>query len=51
VEDPQGLDTRRAQLGLMPEAEYQKMFKDVCHESSEETLRKAREAALKGATP
>jgi hypothetical protein len=32
VEDPVNLDKRRASVGLMPEAEYQKMFVDLCHE-------------------
>jgi hypothetical protein len=32
----------------MPEAEYQKLFKDVCHESPEEPVRKAIEAAKAG---
>ena len=51
VEDPESLDARRAEVGLMPEAEYQKFFKDVCRESTEETIRKAREAAAKATTP
>jgi hypothetical protein len=32
-------------------AEYQKVFEDLCHESSEEAIRKAREAAQQRATP
>jgi hypothetical protein len=51
VEDPEKLDERRQSVGLMPEADYQKFFKDVCHESTEETLRKAREAATRSAAP
>jgi hypothetical protein len=35
VEDPAGLDQRRASVGLMPEAEYQKRFVDICLESTE----------------
>jgi hypothetical protein len=45
VEDPDKLDERRRSVGLMPEAEYQKLFKDLCHESTEERVRKAIEAA------
>ena len=45
VEDPAKLDELRASVGLMPEAEYQKMFVNICHESTEETFRKAIEAA------
>lgn len=45
VEEPETLDARRATLGLMPEAEYAKFFKDVCHESLEDTLRRTEAAA------
>lgn len=45
VEDPAALDQRRATVGLMPIAEYRKFFKDICHESQEETIRKAVEVA------
>jgi hypothetical protein len=45
VEDPASLDERRAKVDLPPLAEYQKMFVDVCRESTEESNRKAMEAA------
>jgi hypothetical protein len=32
VEDPANLDKRRASVGLPPEDEYKKMFKDICLE-------------------
>lgn len=48
VEDPDKLDERRRSVGLMPEAEYQQMFKDLCHESTEDSIRKAVEAAKAG---
>jgi hypothetical protein len=51
VEDPGNLDERRRSVGLSPMAEYQKVFKDLCHESSEEAIRKAREATRQRATP
>lgn len=48
VEEPDKLDERRRSVGLMPEADYQRLFKDLCHESTEETLRKAMDAAKAG---
>jgi hypothetical protein len=51
VEDPDNLDERRRSVGLPPMAEYKKMFKDLCHESTAEAMRKVREAAKPGATP
>jgi hypothetical protein len=48
VESPDKLDERRQAVGLMPEAEYQILFKDICRESDEETMRKAIEAAKAG---
>jgi hypothetical protein len=45
VEDPANLDQRRASVGLMPEAEYLKVFESICLESQDETLRKAAESA------
>jgi uncharacterized protein DUF6624 len=45
VEEPARLDERRASVGLMPEAEYQKQFVNLCVESDEETLRKTKAAA------
>jgi hypothetical protein len=33
VEDPANLDKRRATVGLPPESEYKKMFKDICKKS------------------
>lgn len=51
VEDPDALDERRRAVGLPSMAEYQKVFKDICHESTEETMRKALEAAKQPATP
>jgi hypothetical protein len=45
VEDPANLDLRRASVGLMSEAEYRKIFEDICLESREEILRNAAEAA------
>jgi hypothetical protein len=47
VEDPANLDARRAAVGLEPLAQYQKGFASICHESTEETFRRAREAAGK----
>ena len=32
-EDPAHLDDRRASVGLGPESEYIKMFKDICHDA------------------
>ena len=49
VEDPARLDERRASVGLMPEAEYQTHFKNLCLESQDETTRKAIEAAKRRA--
>lgn len=54
VENPEKLDELRAQVGLGPEAEYKKLFANVCHESTEEMTRRAVEAAMKksgSATP
>ena len=51
VEDPDNLDERRRSVGLPPMAEYQGMFKDICHESSEDTIRKARAATPARTTP
>ena len=34
VEDPARLDERRASVGLAPEAEYQKQFKDLCFDAA-----------------
>jgi hypothetical protein len=48
VEEPETLDARRAQIGLLPEAEYVKGFKDLCHESLEDTLRRMEAAANSG---
>ncbi|HUQ09021.1 MAG TPA: DUF6624 domain-containing protein [Steroidobacteraceae bacterium] len=48
VEEPDKLDQRRRSVGLMPETDYQKLFKDLCHESTEETLRKQVEATKAG---
>lgn len=48
VEDPAALDQRRQAVGLMPIAEYRQFFKDICHESQEETIRKTIEAARPG---
>jgi hypothetical protein len=45
VEEPEKLDERRATVGLPPMAEYKKGFANICHESTEETMRRAREAA------
>jgi hypothetical protein len=50
VEDPDHLDQRRSDMGLGPIADYQKAFKDLCHESTEETLRKLVEASGQSAT-
>jgi len=47
IEEPEKLDERRATVGLPPEAEYQKGFATICHESTEETMRRAIEAAKK----
>jgi hypothetical protein len=47
VQDPDKLDERRAAVGLPPMAEYKKMFVDVCHESTAETMRRTIEAAKK----
>jgi hypothetical protein len=33
VEDPDNLDQRRREVGLQPMAEYQKSFKDLCHDA------------------
>jgi hypothetical protein len=44
VEDPARLDERRASVGLMPEAEYQTHFTNLCLESQEETQRKTIES-------
>ena len=41
VEDSGHLDERRASVRLMPEAEYRTIFKDLCFESQEATMRKA----------
>lgn len=35
VEDPARLDERRASVGLAPEAEYQKQFKDLCFDAAQ----------------
>ena len=42
VEEPEKLDERRATVGLPPEAEYKKGFATLCHESMEETMRRAK---------
>jgi len=47
VEDPENLDARRATVGLPSEAEYKKGFANICHESTEDMMRRAREAAEK----
>jgi hypothetical protein len=51
VEDPDTLDKRRHEVGLPPMAEYKMAFKDICHESQEETLRKAHQPAAPPAKP
>lgn len=35
VEDPDNLDVRRRAIGLPSMAEYQKVFKDLCHEATQ----------------
>jgi hypothetical protein len=50
TEDPDRLDARRAEVGLEPLAEYVKIFKNVCVESTEAALARAREAATKTST-
>jgi len=49
-EDPDSLDARRARMGLEPLAEYVKLFKDMCVESTEAALARARDAATKPPT-
>jgi hypothetical protein len=51
VEDPASLDERRRAVGLEPLVEYQRLFKDLCRESTEETLRKLRGTTGSRATP
>jgi hypothetical protein len=51
VEDPASLDERRRAAGLEPIAEYRLLFKDLCRESTDETLRKLRESAGTQAAP
>jgi hypothetical protein len=51
VEEPARLDERRRAVGLESLAEYQRLFKDLCRESADETLRKLRETAGSQATP
>jgi hypothetical protein len=51
VEDPDNLDERRRAVGLPPMAEYKKVFTGLCHESTEDAMRKAQEATKPRATP
>ena len=47
VEDPDKLEARRAEMGLSSMAEYKKNFVNLCHESTEESIRRAMEQVKK----